>query len=163
MGDFYQNSHGQWFLCVTGKGEKTRLVPANSRFMVALQRYRRYLGLPDYPEPGETTAFIPSIDGERRITDRQIHNIIKQMIHNAVVELRTVNKHVAEELRHASAHWFRQTSNTTLVNAGVDRRFRKAHAGRSNNATAAIYEHIEQEDIYQAMEIVDVGLDGLVD
>jgi len=43
----------RWWLEVTGKGNKTRLVPATDELIAELARYRRIHGLPPTPQPGE--------------------------------------------------------------------------------------------------------------
>jgi len=60
MGDFFcrRNKDGEerWWLEITGKGDKTRIVPATNELVVELNRYRRENGLTSFPLPGESTA-----------------------------------------------------------------------------------------------------------
>ena len=55
MGAFFcrRDSEGEdrWWLEITGKGDKTRLVPATAELMVELARYRRENGLSPFPLP----------------------------------------------------------------------------------------------------------------
>lgn len=59
MGCFFsrrdRNGDDLWWLEVTGKGEKTRIVPATNELMMELVRYRREYALAPYPVPGEPT------------------------------------------------------------------------------------------------------------
>jgi integrase len=53
----------RWWLEITGKGNKTRIVPATNELMVELARYRRELKLPPLPLSGETAPLLFPIGG----------------------------------------------------------------------------------------------------
>lgn len=44
----------RWWLEVTGKGDKTRIIPATHELMVELARYQREKGLTPFPIPDGT-------------------------------------------------------------------------------------------------------------
>ncbi|MDQ2696765.1 MAG: integrase, partial [Pseudomonadota bacterium] len=62
MGSFVE-VRGRWWWQVTGKGNREGRVPVNSDMLRALEDYRRSLGLPALPEPGETTPLVLSLNG----------------------------------------------------------------------------------------------------
>ncbi len=71
MGAFFCRRDAQgverWWLEVTGKGNKTRLVPATDELIAELARYRRAHGLAPTPQPGETRPLLlPVIGRENR-------------------------------------------------------------------------------------------------
>jgi integrase len=73
MGAFFsrRDSKGieRWWLEVTGKGRKTRLVPATDEVMAELATYRRAHGLSVLPHAGETTPLVlPVIGPEKPLT-----------------------------------------------------------------------------------------------
>ncbi len=69
----------RWWLEVTGKGEKTRIVPATNELMVELARYRREKGLSPFPIPDETTPLLLPIGRQTRaLTRAAVHSIDRQ-------------------------------------------------------------------------------------
>ena len=70
----------RWWLEITGKGDKTRIVPATSELMIELSRYRREMGLSLTPVEGENTPLLLPIGGRQRFMTRSaIHFILKQV------------------------------------------------------------------------------------
>ena len=59
-----KNGEERWWLEVTGKGDKTRIIPASNELMVELARYRREKGLSAFPLPGEDAPLLPQIGAE---------------------------------------------------------------------------------------------------
>ena len=59
MGNFFRRTdrggEDRWWLEVTGKGDKIRLVPITRELMLELASYRRALGLPTLPQENERT------------------------------------------------------------------------------------------------------------
>lgn len=159
MGDFTQDEKGGWRLKVVGKGGKPRKIVATSRFMEALSRYRKSLGLPPYPVPNEETPLVPDLSGRRAITARQIHNIVKKIMWSAADELAETSPHKAETLRQASSHWMRHTSITLQDDAGIARKYRMLQAGHSKEETARIYEHAEDDAFHEELERLRIDLE----
>jgi integrase/recombinase XerD len=50
----------RWWLTITGKGDKERLLLATTELMAELARYRRHYGLAVVPYGGETTPLLLS-------------------------------------------------------------------------------------------------------
>lgn len=55
MGEFFRrrdrDGQERWWLTITGKGDKKRLLPATEELMVELTRYRHTMGWPPCPTP----------------------------------------------------------------------------------------------------------------
>ncbi|KWR77791.1 hypothetical protein RM96_31280 [Cupriavidus sp. IDO] len=76
MGAFFCRRDAQgterWWLEVTGKGNKTRLVPATDELIAELARYRRAHGLPATPQPGETRPLVLPVIGRDQGRDKAL-------------------------------------------------------------------------------------------
>jgi len=79
----------RWWLEVTGKGSKTRLVPATDEVMMELARYREAYGLPPMPLPGEDRPIVPPIIGkEKPLSHGALHPVLKEIFAMAAGRLR---------------------------------------------------------------------------
>ena len=86
---------------VTGKGDKTRLVPTTSELMVEATRYRRSLGLPALPQvQHEATPLVlhpshgmrrqetpPATKPPRALTRAAVHGLVKDLFERAAQHL----------------------------------------------------------------------------
>src|SRR5471032_1500004 len=74
MGGFFRrrdrDGQDRWWLTITGKGGKERLLPATTELMAELTRYRRHYGLAALPYGGETTPLLLPIGGTHRTLTR---------------------------------------------------------------------------------------------
>jgi len=117
----------RWWLTITGKGDKERLLPATTELMAELARYRRHSGLAALPYGGETTPLLLPIGGVHRMLTRGgVHLIIKQMFNNAVDHLQSTgeaHERATERLHRASAHWLRRTTGSSVMDGQVDLRY----------------------------------------
>jgi integrase len=81
--------HERWWLEITGKGEKERLVPASAEMMVELGRYRRERGLLVLPAPREHTPLVlPLGKSMKPLTRAALHTIVKGIFAGAAEKLR---------------------------------------------------------------------------
>lgn len=161
MGDFFMRSDAKsgdqrWWLEVTGKGDKTRLIPATTELMVELIAYRRALELPDLPQPGEQSPLIfpvawrrsthPAPDWPDPMTRSAIHIILKDLFGQAAERWLNEGRgsDQAEKLRAASAHWLRHTAGSTMAN-DIDLRHVRDTLGHSNLSTTSVYLHGEDD------------------
>src|SRR3546814_17432621 len=84
MGGFFcrrdKDGEERWWLEVTGKGEKVRIIPATQELMAELARYRREKGLGPFPLPDETTPLLFPIGRQTpALTRAAVHSIVKQV------------------------------------------------------------------------------------
>src|SRR3546814_2344976 len=93
MGGFFcrrdKDGEERWWLEVTGKGEKVRIIPATQELMAELARYRREKGLGPFPLPDETTPLLLPIGRQTRaLTRAAVHSIVKQVFKGAADRIR---------------------------------------------------------------------------
>ncbi|MCK9381796.1 MAG: hypothetical protein M0P95_12135 [Sulfuritalea sp.] len=73
MGDFFcrrdNDGEERWWLEITGKGDKIRLVPATNELMVELARYRRENRLTPFTVPGESTPLLLPVGWQTAAAD----------------------------------------------------------------------------------------------
>ncbi len=146
----------RWWLEITGKGDKTRLVPATSELMGELVQYRMMHGLPPYPTPGESTPLLMPISGKSRLLTRSAaHQLVKEIFAQAAQNLRLrgpeyIAKAIA--LEKASAHWLRHTAGSSMVDGEMDLRYVRDNLGHESIATTSLYLHSEDTKRHQATE-----------
>jgi integrase/recombinase XerD len=133
------------WLEITGKGGKTRIVPATDELMVKLAPYRRELKMPPLPVPGETAPLLFPIGGRHAaMTRRAIHAIVKHVVENAAQRLRQRGAEfsaTAVRLGPASAHWLRHTAGSHMANSDVDLRHVRDNLGNESISTTSGYAH----------------------
>ncbi len=130
----------RWWLEVTGKGNKTRLVPATDELIVKLARYREAYGLPPVPHPGEARPMVlPIIGKEKPLSRGALHLVLKEVFGMAAARLRSRGpewESRATVLASASAHWLRHTAGSHMSDQQVDLRFVLDNLG---HATTSVY------------------------
>ncbi|KPZ27222.1 Site-specific recombinase, phage integrase family [Pseudomonas coronafaciens pv. zizaniae] len=84
MGDFRQDGHGNWWLHVVGKGNKSAKIGVRDDYLSYLVRYRGYLNLPPLPSPGETTPLLASFQGRPGLSDRYVRALMQQVFDRAL-------------------------------------------------------------------------------
>lgn len=149
MGNFFsrrnQEGNERWWLEILGKGSKVRIVPATSELMVELGRYRRELGLPALPVPGESTPLLLPIGGKQRhMTRGGIHDIVKDAFYKTAERLALKGQehvHRATLIKQASAHWLRHTAGSHMANKAVDLRHVRDNLGHASISTTSGYLH----------------------
>jgi integrase/recombinase XerD len=146
MADFV-NKHNQWWLKVLGKGNKYGEIPVTNELLSALIRYRKAMGLSDYPNPIEKNlALIFSKYGHYQpISDSMLYKIIKTVCNNLAFELKSSDPASAFVISKVSTHWLRHTSATHQVDAGIDIRIVKENLRHSKLETTMKYQHSEAQ------------------
>jgi len=162
MGAFFCRRDAQgterWWLEVTGKGNKTRLVPASDELIAELARYRRAHGLPPSPQPGETRPLVLPVIGRETGRDKALsrgalHLILKEVFAMAAERLRGRGPEwegQADVLASASAHWLRHTAGSHMTDQQVDLRFVRDNFGHASIATTSGYLHSEEDARHEA-------------
>ena len=134
----------RWWLEITGKGAKTRLIPATSELMVELARYRREHALPPCPLAGESIPLILPIGGQpRALTRSAVHAIVKQVFAMTARHIHAQGPQHAVRaalLAQASAHWLRHTAASNMSNT-MDLKHVRDNLGHVSIATTSRYLH----------------------
>ncbi|WP_426211124.1 tyrosine-type recombinase/integrase [Massilia sp. TWP1-3-3] len=149
MGAFFarrdRSGEERWWLEVTGKGDKIRIVPATAELMVELARYRRELGMAPDPVQGEPTPLLLPIGGKMRALSRGgIHEIVKGVFAATGKRLRIRGPAYAGDalrVERASAHWLRHTAGSHMANNAVDLRHVRDNLGHESISTTNTYLH----------------------
>jgi len=171
MGDFFRRTdrggEDRWWLEVTGKGDKIRLVPITRELMLELANYRRALGLPTLPQENDRTPLVlpvwwraaakdaASYKSPRALTRAAVHGLVKEVFEQAAQHLaKNVDCSPArvERLRAASAHWLRHTAASRMADGDSDLRHVRDTLGHASITTTSIYLHAEDDDRHRALE-----------
>lgn len=144
----------RWWLEITGKGGKTRLVPATTELMTELMRYRRSLGLASLVAHDETTPLLlPLIAPIKPMARTAVHEIVKGVMRATAERLRLSGDPpaaaAAAHIEQASTHWMRHTSGTHQTDL-VDLKSVRDNLGHANIATTNIYVHAEDDARHDA-------------
>ena len=160
MGGFFsrkdKSSEPRWWLEITGKGDKTRIVPATNELMIELGRYRREMGFAINPTEGEPTPLLLPIGGKQRgMTRSAIHLILKQVFKNTAKRLIGRGQDsVAQfaKLEAASAHWMRHTAGSNMTSSNMDIRHVRDNLGHESLTTTNNYLHSEDDKRHKDTE-----------
>ncbi|WP_439685534.1 Integrase/recombinase [Cupriavidus oxalaticus] len=169
MGAFFCRRDAQgierWWLEVTGKGNKIRLVPATDELIAELARYRRANDLHPTPQPGEALPLVlPVIGREQRagrgerdpgLSRGALHLILKEVFGLAAARLRERGPEweaQAALLASASAHWLRHTAGSHMTDQQVDLRYVRDNFGHSSISTTSGYLHSEEDARHEATQ-----------
>lgn len=161
MGGFFcrrdKDGEERWWLEVTGKGEKTRIIPATQELMVELARYRREKGLSPFPSPDEPTPLLLPIGRQTRaLTRAAVHSIVKQVFKGAADRIRARGgaemESKAQRVEKASAHWLRHTAGSNMANNNVDLRHVRDNLGHESISTTNTYLHSSDDARHRETE-----------
>lgn len=160
MGGFFsrkdKSSESRWWLEITGKGDKTRIVPATNELMLELSRYRREMGLSLNPVEGELTPLLLPIGGKQRAMTRSaLHLILKQIFNITAKRLHERGPDsigLANRLEAASAHWMRHTAGSNMTSSDMDIRHVRDNLGHESIVTTNNYLHSEDDKRHQDTE-----------
>ncbi len=150
MSDFI-SKRNQWWFKVIGKGNKYGEIPVTNELLGALIRYRKAMGIKEYPSPLETEIpIIFSKNGTfKPISDSMLYKIIKFTCNALADELKLTDPASAFVIARVSTHWLRHTSATHQVDAGIDIRVVKENLRHSMLETTMKYQHTEADSRYE--------------
>jgi len=159
MGGFFMRrdnlGDNRWWLEVTGKGNKTRLVPVTNDLVIELKRYRREMGLSDLPTEGETVPLLLPIGGKQRFLSRAgVHLILKRVFYDTAQRLLQrgpESKIQAEKVLAASAHWMRHTAGSNMAE-GMELQYVRDNLGHESLTTSSNYIHTEDDKRHRHTE-----------
>lgn len=147
MGDFQQDSQGNWWFTTVGKGNKERDISVSDAMLDALRRFRGFLGMTPLPLPGESTPLIPKIRGKGGISStRQIRFIVQDSFDRAIDRLRAQGEpEEADALQAATVHWLRHTGISEDVKMRPREHVRD-DAGHGSSAITDRYIDVERQE-----------------
>lgn len=111
MSDFRKDHDSNWWFDVTGKGNKNRSITVCDAMLKALKRYRKHLGLSQFPQHGEQIPLVSKAKGNGAITStRHIRRIVQKCFDTAYERMKKDRlQDDAAELKEATVHWLRHT------------------------------------------------------
>ena len=154
MGDlFFQ--HGKLWLRVIGKGNKYGELPIVPNLEEALNKYRSFYGLPAIRSRVNLEMDIPLVikakcnDEFLGVHSATLWYNIKKLCHG-LAEI-TTDKTFVEKLKKVSTHWFRHTSATLQVDAGIDLRVVQQIMRHKSIETTMLYQHVAKDRQHDEM------------
>ena len=136
MSHFWQDSDGNWWLKIFGKGRKLRDITVPNSFMDYLKRYRQFRGLSPLPSSGENHPIVEKIRGQGGMTSRQLIRIVQHVFDMAYDKMKQAEgEDNARKLKEASSHWLRHTGASMEVERGRALKDLSEDLGHSSMAT----------------------------
>jgi site-specific recombinase XerD len=136
MSHFWQDSDGNWWLKIFGKGRKLRDITVPDSFLHYLKRYRLYRNLPSLPSSGENEVIVEKIRGQGGMTSRQLTRIVQEIFDLAYDRMKsTEGEDQARKLKEASTHWLRHTGASMEIERGRALKDLSEDLGHSSMAT----------------------------
>lgn len=142
---------GLWWWQVTGKGQKTELIPVNDDMLSALMRYREFYGLSPLPKSDDEQPLFMSLNGNKKINANMIYRLVKKVFSDCAKTIEKTRPDFAIKLKKASTHWLRHTSITHQADAGIELRYIKRNARHESVETTMLYQHAEEDKWHEAM------------
>lgn len=134
---------GRWWMTVTGKGDKPRMLPVCDELLECYRSYRAVFGLPASAHRGDQMPLVLSVRRNKPtgIGAEATGNAITELFMIAADVAHQAGDHEAEaDLQSASAHWLRHEMITALVDhAGL--KIGQDQGGHDNIATTGGYLH----------------------
>ncbi|HRA68512.1 MAG TPA: tyrosine-type recombinase/integrase [Caldilinea sp.] len=161
MGGFYSQRDRagveRWWLEVTGKGDKSRIIPATAELMAELMAYRKLHSLSALPSSGESRPLVlPIIGAQKPLARSAIHEIVKGVMRGTANRLRAKGREwdaAASQIEEASTHWLRHTAGTHMTDAGMDVKTVRDNFGHATISTTSIYVHSEDDARHDATQV----------
>ncbi|HJC36572.1 MAG TPA: tyrosine recombinase [Candidatus Merdibacter merdavium] len=128
----------QHVLRISGKGDKERMVPLHEEGMRVLQQYLR-LVRPSWEKKRLPYVFLNSRGNP--LTRQYVHQMIKDVLRSLGMDTSY------------SAHSFRHSFATHLLEGGADLRVVQELLGHSDIATTQIYTHVQDQRLKQTYDV----------
>lgn len=111
MSHFFRDQDGNWWFMTVGKGNKKRDIAVSDAMLKALRRWRRHLGLSDFPSISDNTPLLPKEKSPEPISSTNyVRRIVQYCFDFAVDRLKTDGHgEDADLLQEATVHWLRHT------------------------------------------------------
>jgi len=136
MGHFYEDSDGNWWLQVFGKGRKLRDVTVPPDFIPFIERYRTSRNLSPLPTEGEKTVLLEKIRGQGGMTARHLSRLVQEVFDAAYEKMKDERgAKEARKLKEASTHYLRHTGASMEIERGRPLKYLSEDLGHASMAT----------------------------
>ncbi len=151
MNDFNKDHDGLWWFTTVGKGNKERQIAVSDTMLVALKRWRKFLGLTVLPSPADDSPLIPVHRGKGSLSNTtHIRSIVQTCFDHAIQRLaQDGNSEESELLMDATVHWLRHTGISDDVKIRPREHVRD-DAGHSSSAITDKYIDIELKERHKS-------------
>ena len=151
MNDFSKDHDGLWWFTTVGKGNKERQIAVSDTMLVALKRWRKFLGLTVLPSPADDSPLIPVHRGKGSLSNTtHIRSIVQTCFDHAIQRLaQDGNSEESELLMDATVHWLRHTGISDDVKIRPREHVRD-DAGHSSSAITDKYIDIELKERHKS-------------
>jgi len=122
------------------KGKRERIIPLNKKAREAIRELLDYNEEKRYPRDQEDPLFVSK--RRRRISSRQVENIIKQLKKDSEIDV------------DITPHTLRHTFATRVYNKTGNLRIVQTLLGHSSIKTTEIYTHVGREDLEKAVNLI---------
>ena len=122
------------------KGKRERIIPLNEKARKAIRDLLDFNEKKGYRREKENPLFVSKM--ERRITSRQVENIIKQLREDSEIDV------------DMTPHTLRHSFATRLMKKGAGLRVIQTLLGHKNLSTTEIYTHVDREDLEKAVNLI---------
>lgn len=168
---------GAWsysFYIERSKGGKSRHVTCSNNVIDALARYRRYLGLSEFPHPDEThPLFVRHKAGthgreigvrDANLGTHQITDLVTKVFEETAQSLESVEEfEEARDIRQLTFHTLRHTGISNDLEAKRNPNEVMADSGHSNLSTLAIYTSRRLESRQPSANLKDEYIQRILD
>ena len=139
LGDIHKEPEG-WFMHVTGKGNRRRVVALPGQAFAALQRYLSERGLGGVETAPPHAPLLANVsDAMEPVTYQALYKHVRSWISKAIAQAELPAKERLK-LSRASTHWLRHTFGTRGVARGVPIDVLQAQMGHSSSSiTTGLY------------------------
>jgi site-specific recombinase XerD len=145
LGSMSQDTSGDWWLHVVGKGSKPGKVSLPPLARDALDWYLVQRGLPTTPTKWRSdTSLVGGLaddDATGGISQARLWSIIKRFFQASADVVQESNPKLAEKLRVASTHWMRHTHATHALERGAELTTVRDNLRHASLATTSTYLH----------------------
>lgn len=139
LGDIYKEPEG-WFMQVTGKGNRRRVVALPGQAFAALERYLSERGLGGIVSAPPQAPLLANVsDAMEPVTYQALYKHVRSWVSKAIWQSELPAKE-RQKLSRASTHWLRHTFGTRGMARGVPIDVIQAQMGHSSSAiTTGLY------------------------
>ncbi len=145
LGSVSQDSSGDWWLHMVGKGSKPGKVSLPPLARGALDRYLVHRSLPTTPSKWRPEiSIVGSIseeDANGGISQARLWSIVKRFFQTVADVVQESSPKLADKLREASTHWMRHTHATHALERGAELTTVRDNLRHASLSTTSTYLH----------------------
>lgn len=142
----------RWRWNVTGKGDKTELIPVPLEMIAAVKRY--WGAIPSTPEDADTyvlRSLRTRLEPDRPLCPDQVRDIVVSAAMRVAAAIVLDQPHEAAVIQKVTPHWLRHARTKHLLDAGVDPRYVQRLLRHTSIDTTMTYDSTGERAFYEAI------------